>query len=180
MGNWTDKIASNFGNNVESVRKLMDFDKTLLQICLAQLRNTNEKIKSKKLTNLYFLDNAIASLENVRENGSLKIFYETIYNECVVLLVSFFASALKDLFQESTKICLTSGKSTKINKEEIKFQVDLLQGADFDIESYVCDTISNEISFQDMKSIRRNFKKFFECDMEVDETTNNIILAQAC
>ena len=180
MKDRADKITSNFASNVEAVRKLMDFDTTLLQICLSMLKSTNEKIKKSKATNLFFLDKAINSLEDIRENDSLKPFYETIYNECIVLLVSYFASALKDLFSACIEECIISGKSDRLKNQEIKFRVNELQSPVFDLTAFTCDSISQSISFQDMQSIRRAFKEYFGCDMEKNNHMNNIILAQAC
>ena len=178
-----DPIEKSLANNIEGVYKLAEFDRVILDMAIDQL-----KVLEQRLNKDHFIDNpqltatnTRTTLENIRTNDSLKSRFEIINNQCVVLLVSLFASAIGEMYRLAIVVQAITGKSTKLNEEELKFSVEEIVDEEFDIRSRVGQLIADKkgVSFQDMKSIGRSFKDFFEIDVKKDKIVNNIIMAQA-
>ena len=96
-------VTENFEKNVKSVEKLVNFDRQVLGMAITSIGKlhemltgkphsiTNEKINGKR---------TLDQLQNIRKNDSLKLYYSTINIQAVVLLVSYFGSAITDLFRK--------------------------------------------------------------------------------
>jgi len=180
----TDQIKEQFENNAKSVRGLLKFDELILEVSIAQLREVNNKLKNiHEIDNpLLLVDNAIKALENIKKHESLKAQYETMYNQCLVLLVSYFTSAVTDLFIKAVQYSADNGIELKCSKEDFKFSFKELTDYKFDLKGIVGELIvtKNQISFQDMQSSCRAFKKYLSVEIEQNTDINNIILSQAC
>ncbi len=182
MYNRLTQIKSNFADNVAIVEKLMRFDEVVQLFCLNALRKANEGLE--KFGNgcanhpSYNIKPMIQQIEKIRQNDSLQPNYEIMFNQCVVLLVSYFGSAIEDLFQEALQNKIDNKKLGKLGKEEIKLTVDQLVSGKNVVELFISKV---DISFQDMQSIARAFKQYI-CIDEIprDKVVNNIILSQAC
>ena len=99
-----------------------------------------------------------------------------MYNQCIVLLVSYFSSTVEDIFKEAFYARLKSGNPGNLESEEFKITVgQLLYGNISDV--FVQK--NSDINFQNMRSTLRSFEKYIELpEIEQDRAVHNIILAQ--
>lgn len=179
-------IKLNFNSNINSIREFLTFDKILLDFCITQIEKLDERIRNNEeiqLTNLRLLPtDALNQLKSIRQNNSFKSKYETLNNQSLVLLISYFTSALKDIFKESLEY-LALNKREVFKSVEIDFKISLqeLGEYDFNLTKSIGDIIirKKDISFQDMQSIVREFKNYLSIEIEKNELVDNIILAQA-
>lgn len=178
-----DRIAKNLSAQVDDVYKLLEFDATILEHAIARLRELQDRLENvHEIKNPYLsVANTIKSLEDIRSNESLKPRYELINNQCIVLLVSFFGSTVHDLFTVSSTIWLRDALPDSLRKHDLKLTLGELADLEFDLSTQLGELISRKenISFQDMRSIKRAFGDYVGVDIVRDETTNNIVAAQA-
>jgi hypothetical protein len=101
-----------------------------------------------------------------------------------VLLVSYFASALDDVFRAAVPLLLlllNRGKAPALLHEELRVTVEELVALQAEPEAVgELFRSKKDISFQDMQSIVRAFKDYVGVEISRDEHTDNIIIAQAC
>ena len=83
-------VAKAFKANVDLVYELAEFDRVVLDFSLSSLEGLQERLKEKFDNERLLVTNALAVLRQVRTNASLKPKYQHIFNQCVVLLVSYF------------------------------------------------------------------------------------------
>lgn len=171
-----------FEDNVKAVVKLMNFDRDVQDMALQHIRGLHntlldvEKIENEQRNGKRILD----ILERIREADSLRPRYQLIFNQAVVLLVSYFGSALGNLFRHAVQIGI-SVEEKRILSEELNLEVEELLSRGDQINEILGDMIilKKDISFQDMKSVARAFRKYFGIEIEKSSTVNNIILGQA-
>ena len=179
MNNIINDIEKTFKKNVESVYNLMNFDRVLVNHCLGLFKSYSNNLKKIKINSpSYNPVKIIQSLEYIQENDSLRPQYQTIFNQCLVLLVSYFSSAVSEIF----KSCLIYSNSNNLLREEIKISIGELKLLDFNLSENFGELVATkkDISFQDMQSILRAFETYFEYKTEKNKDINNIILSQAC
>jgi hypothetical protein len=179
----TQDFENSFRQNVEYVYNLMEFDNIVLKSAIDSLVEMKKKLKENHFDNpLIVVEGTLKSLQQIRNNGSLRPKYETIYNQCIVLLVSYFDSTVGDAFRYFLTARLKHGVDDRIADEEIKISLRDLEASDFSLAGSIGNIIVREkkISFQDMKSIARAFEYYFGIQIEQDATVNNIVLGQAC
>jgi len=178
-------VSDTFDKNVKSVEKLVNFDRHVLGMAISSIETLHDRlvqppleIDNEKLNGKRTLD----QLKQIRKNDSLKLYYSTINNQAVVLLVSYFGSAVADLFRQASESAVHTHEESYVLNAEIKLSVkDLIEFQSTDKHSVGNILIGkSNISFQDMKSIQREFKSYFGISIEKDEEVNNIILSQAC
>jgi hypothetical protein len=173
-----------FGKHRAAVRKLVNFDRDILDFVVDSLRGHVAGMKAAGVSNPHQTgENLLRMLEPIRKNDALRSRYETIFNQALVLLVSYFASAVHTLFREAIREKVTEGdRDTVLAKERLTFTVSELCERGFELPEAIPDALiqANDISWQDMQSIHRAFKKYFEIDMQRDGQVNDIIAAQAC
>ena len=177
------QISENFVKNLSSVNELLEFDQTILQFCILHLEDLEEGLKKARIKNPFFsVEKAIKALKEIKLHGSTKIKYQIITNQSLVLTVSHFASAIHDLFKCCINHAFKNNLSDHLDKEELKFSVKELANIGSNLEDQIGEIITqkNSISFQDMKSIKRSFKSYFNYHIEKTEHVNNIIYGQAC
>lgn len=179
-------IKSTFNKNQESVRQLLNFDRIILDFCIMHIETLEHKLKTNKeiqLTNTHFLPSGtIAALKTIRRNDSLRIEYDSMFNQGLVLAVSHFSSAIHSIFREAiNQACCCCPELLTVSNEDIKITFEELKSYRFDLTLGLGDLVikKKDISFQDMQSVNRAFKTFFNLDIERDSHTNNIIIAQA-
>jgi hypothetical protein len=179
----TDQVIANFRRNIDSVRGLLHFDKVILDFAILQAGELRDKLERHHgLNNPHLLpDRMIQVLKQVRENASLRPKYEAIDNQCLVLLVSHFTSAIREMFANCLPIAIASEKAIEARKQEIRITLGDLQVINFQILDYLGEIVATQkdISFQDMQSIHRSFQTYFGFAMPKNRITNNIIMAQA-
>ena len=177
-------VLEAFQTHVESVHRLMNFDRDVLAHAIEAIEGLQER-----LTQHHKLDNphltaarTLQILRGYRKHDSLRPRYRTIFNQALVLLVSYFGSAVHDAFRAGVSAALASEKETPLLREQLKISFAELKEANFDLRRRAPDLLVNakDISFQDMKSIARAFKENLGVEIERTPAVNEIILAQAC
>ncbi len=177
-----NQTIDHFRKNVESVYDLVDFDRYVLDFALAQVSSLKSAQAITRLqTNA--IENAERALQNVKTNNSLRPKYKVIFNQCIVLLVSYFGSAVSDIFKDYLTECLRQGRLLPgCKKEEIKLSFDELQAINYNVLENIGDIVvsTKNISFQDMQSIARAFRDWLGYEPPQGRNVNNIIVGQAC
>lgn len=178
MENKLNSIIESFEGNLGKVETLLTFDRFLQEFCLIGLRKAKKGLDSFGNQNDRFsVDNTISQIEQIRGNASMKMNYEIMHNQCIVLMVSYFSSVLEDIFKEAFRAILNSGNLGKLESEEFKITVGQLHSGDI---AEVFIQKKNDISFQDMQSTIRSFRDYIGISqIERGEVVDNIILAQA-
>ena len=91
-------IQSSFENNLRSVQELIDFDHTVLEGATHNIERLRADLDDRTPSVAERVGRTVQMLRNIRDNDSMRSHYATIYNQCVVLLVSHFGSALHSIF----------------------------------------------------------------------------------
>ena len=177
-------IKEQFEDNISSVKTLLEFDQFTLQYSINSMKNLNQKlredhgIENPKLT----VDSALKILENIKQNKSINKQYKTIYNQSLVLLVSYYTSTINEIFINCIYDFIKAKNELNILKEEIKISVGQIKKSDFDLSSQIAELIINKknYSFQDMKSTLEALKDCFNFECTKNNDVNNIIYGQAC
>jgi len=177
-------VLEAFERHVESVHRLMNFDRDVIAHAIDAIEQLQERLtQHHKLDNPHLTaERTLQLLRGYREHDSLRPRYKTIFNQALVLLVSYFGSAVHDVFRAGVSKALESDKDTPLLREHLKISLAELKEAHFDLRTRTPDLLVNakDISFQDMKSIARAFKENLAVEIERTTTVNEIILAQAC
>ena len=177
------RIIENFEKNVSSIEKLIVIDEFILDSTIDALEKRQGALEASGIENAGMLgSNTIQSLKNIRKNKSLKPLYRLVYNQSVVLMVSYFSSSLHDLFDFAVTETYTNGVPKKATDKELRFSLEELSILNFDLTASIGSVISKKhnVSFQDMASVRRAFKDYLGIEINRDRTVNNIIVMQAC
>jgi hypothetical protein len=180
-------LEDRFSENVDNVNKLTKLDDDVLVFCIERLKQVKRFLKDQGIQENHQSCNVaqiLHQIENIRENESLKPRYKAMLNQCVVLLVSYFASAIHDIFCLSLSEKIKRGD--KIEKLEGKEALRLpaskmaeLYAGDFsEIGELLAE--QKQISFQDMKSICDALRDYIGYEHPEDKDIHNIILAHAC
>lgn len=198
MNSGIAKALADFEANRESVYRILTFDESIIQVPVQLLRSFDERNRRAwegglkghghlphdaeyQLPARLSVDSIVRTLENIRDHGSLRRQYRIMFNQCIVLLVAHFASAAKNLFQHAIEQALSNGASEAAMKFEVRARAGDLQGLDRPLHSFIADQIASsaDISFQDMNSIRRAFRNYFNLEIARDECVNDIVAAHA-
>jgi serine/threonine protein kinase len=135
---------------------------------------------TKKHPLLKPLQNGILSLKTIREHNSSSPYYEIVYNQSVVLLVSYFESTLEDLFINILSIKISDGT---LNYPTNKIKLNLKE---------LCELITNhenipkvwlsqnEINFQNINHAEATFKDYFGILSCGDKHIDNIKMGALC
>jgi len=177
------RAVENFETNLRSIEQLVRFDDLLIEMVLGPLERHRERLVKAEITNARLLpDGLLATLRNIKRSESLKTYYRALYNQWLVLLVSYFGSAVRDLFVDGAAAAIRERKRDPILKESIKAPIEELAEEHEDPAGFLADLLagSEGLSFQDMQSIGRAFGRYFGADIPRDEVVNDIVLAQAC
>jgi len=179
-------IAKAFKEKVDRVYDLAEFDHVILGFAIRTLERVVESATASEIAQQHRQNVAkeLQHLRDIRKNDSLRSKYQHIFNQCVVLLVSYFGSTIRDLFADCVAERLTSNTpQQKLLDEELKLSVaELLEVSSDEQQRRVGDLLIRkcDISFQDMQSIGKAFSKYCDYGPEKGQDCNNIILGQAC
>jgi hypothetical protein len=173
------EIQGQFERNLDSVKSVLGMDEELVTFTLTLLKGRQEKLKRLENPELD-LTNAIRMVESIRKGGTLSKRFDVVRNQSVVLLVSYFGSALSDLFRLALKNRAATSTSKKLLDFELKLSIADLQQHDFNLVDAFTDYFveKSAISFQDMGSTVRSFRDFLEVEIPKGAMMNNIIAAQ--
>lgn len=177
-------ILDNFSKHVEDVNRFITFDEHVMAYVINAVENLHDHLK-KNYSSKEQINGAreLQMLRNIRDNDSLKPRYSLILNQAIVLLVSYFGSAVEDIFSEAVIKALRSNSSSKLIEGDMKLTVaELLELTENPNDSSIATLFidKKDLSFQDMQAISRAFKEYIGVEITKNKTVNNIILAQAC
>lgn len=179
-----EAIQNQLRNNLQSVIGLTKFDDALISIILSKLTGLSERLSKANIDNPKLLpDDTIRMIEQIHDHNSLQINFRIIYNQSVVLAISFLTSTLEELFKTTLENVLsdTSLLSDYLQKEEIKINIKdltiLNRSFPENLAAYLFDR--KGISFQDMQSTVRTFKNFLDIEIEKDDLQRSLIFVQA-
>lgn len=170
-----------FEHNLAQLSKLVRFDDELLVFVLTPLRRHKERLVQAKVHERLHPNGVIQTLENIKSADSLRGLYQALHNQWLVLLASYFSSAVKQLFVDSVADAIRRGHRKAVLEESVKVTIeDLAAGAD-DLPVLLASVMASNdgVSFQDTQSIGRAFGKYFDFEIPRDEAVNDIILALA-
>ena len=177
-------VLQAFEQHVQSVRRLMNFDRDVLAVTIDHLRILRDDLKKHhKLDNPHLTaERTLTAIEQIRQNDSLRPRYQTIFNQALVLLVSYFGSAVSDIFRRGASLAIENVPESPILKQELRLTVGALRGVTADVQGSIPDLLIEfqDISFQDMQSIGRTFRTYFQVDMDRTSAVNDVIVGQAC
>jgi hypothetical protein len=177
------RAIKNFEGNMALLEQLVRFDDRVLDLILRPLERLRDRLVAREITNQHLLpNNLITTLRNIKNNASLKTHYQALYNQWLVLLVSYFGSAVHDLFVDAAADAIRNRRRPAILKEILEAPVEEFAEEHEDHAAFLAGILASgkDISFQDMQSIGRAFTKYFSVSVEKDATVHDIILAQAC
>ena len=177
-------ILDSFSKHAEDVNRLITFDEHVMTLVIGTVERLHSRLKKEGVQNEQ-LNGArdLLMLNDIRENESLKPRYSLILNQSIVLLVSYFGSAVEEIFSEAVIKTLRNNSSSLLIKEEMKLNVaELLDLTENPNDSSIAALFiyKKDLSFQDMQAIRRAFNDYIGVEITKNKTVNNIILAQAC
>jgi len=175
-------IINQFEVNMKLVADLMDFDRFLMGFALSCVERARARlVKSGFDIAANRMDNSITALRTVRENDSLRSRYDAMTNQCVVLLVSYFSTALEESFKHLLLESIKSDSIDLFSKEIVTITLGQLHKTEFDLSEDIAEIVSSkdDVSFQDMKSVNRVFKKYIGYNHDRNSDLDNIIYGQA-
>ena len=177
-------VVESFRQHVTSVEKLMNFDRDVLEFAVSSLRELKTKLtRHHKLDNPELTaERTLQILEGIREHDSLRPRYQTIFNQALVLLVSYFGSSVHDMFRRGITEALAHDSDSQLLREQVHLSLRDLRDANFELRDLAPDLLvqAKDISFQDMQSIARVFRDYLDVNIDKSEVVNDIILGQAC
>lgn len=176
-------IEERFENQLKSVEELANFDRFLLDFCINHIETLNDRLKKgpPEISNKrYLAENTLNVIKSIRKNDSLRHQYQSIFNSCLVLQVSYFTSTLHDFFRYSFQTLAQENLLPDI-KEDLKLTFKELNELSFNLNNNIGELIlkKKEINFQDMQSICKAYRNYFDIQINKDQKCNTIILAQA-
>lgn len=176
-------ILKNFEQHTSDVDRLIDFDRDVMQVAITTVEDLHSRLVKKGVDNDQLNGTrALMLLRGIRDNESLKPRFSLILNQAIVLLVSYFGSAVEDIFCYAISASLRGSSSSRLRKEEMKLTVAELLEAVANSDDAIAELFieKKDLSFQDMQAIQRAFRDYVGVDIPKDIDVNNIILAQAC
>lgn len=176
-----DKPRQDFIRNTQSVHELVNFDRYVMDFAIERVEGLHRRLAARDLNPVTNGEHALTALRNVRTNDSLRRNYGVIANQGLVLLVSYFGSAVADIFRAAVPRAHAQRVSERLRNEDLKLSLDeLVQYASEPDSIGELFAAKKDISFQDMQSIVRAFEEYIDVKLTRDATVNNIVLGQAC
>lgn len=178
-------VVRNFEDAAASVLRMADLDRAILDSTLTLLHTTQRRLRDHhRLDNPRLtVETAIKSLEGIREHESLRPHYESMFNQCVVLLVSHFTAALADLFHLAVVRALEVGADAPALGEDLR--VSLVEIRDLQASERPLTSLSRlavqkrGMSFQDMQGTVRAFREWSGVEIARSPDMETIIVGQA-
>jgi hypothetical protein len=177
-----DSVRIAFADRVAGVIGLLEFDNFVVDHLVGGLSGVVEELESKRQNSAaQVVSNRLKALTNIRSAQALRPMYGTIHNQCVVLLVSYFDATMGDLFRAAIACALKAGRDVPAGDRSVELSWRSLSKPDAPLEALIAERIvdQDDISFQDMQSIRRAFSKNLGLDLGRGENANDVIVGQA-
>jgi hypothetical protein len=172
-----------FRANLQSVHELMRFDDKVLEFVIIPLDRLARSQTTAGITNpRHRVDGVLRMVRGIKDNQSLKPHYSAMYNQCLVLLVSYFASAARALFVDAVVAAINSGARDELLDAEIRLTPRDVRDASVSTPTILAEAVADgkEMSFQDMQSVDRAFRRYFSVAPDKGQMVNDIIIGQAC
>jgi hypothetical protein len=172
-----------FQEHVSGVRSLMNFDRDVQDMTISHLAELAKTLAATGRDHAYrTVERTRAILQGIRSNDSLRPRYATIFNQALVLLVSYFGSTVADIFRSGVRRELDRDVESKLFGEELRVIIGELRDQKFEIRDAIPELLisSKKISFQDMQSVHRAFRDHLELEVEKTPLVHDIIAGQAC
>jgi len=172
-----------FRANLELVHQLMRFDDLVLEFLIGPLeRLCDRQTKAGIVNSRHRADQVLKLVTGIKRNESLRTYYAAMYNQCLVLVVSYFASATRDLFVNAVMSAIDSGGRTELLDSDVRLTPREIRESAGSVTEILAEAIadSKDMSFQDMQSVDRAFKRYFGVAPEKGPMVNDIIVGQAC
>jgi hypothetical protein len=163
------------------VEGLLEFGNLIIAAAVEGLRKVEDELEAKHLNSLVDLvRNRARMLKNIKSE-SLRPQYEAMFNQCVVLLVSHFGSAVHSLFRTAVQVALRTNSQLPVVNHELRVSWQSVIDSDEPKEVLFAELLisQQDLSFQDMQSIGRAFKNHLKVEIPMDRSLNNIIAGQA-
>jgi hypothetical protein len=145
----------------------------------------NDRLKNgeaTKITNPYYLaDNTLMALKGIKQNHSFTNHYSTIYNQCLVLLVSHFTLAVEEIFSVVLKYQYSNRTLSKNAKNQIQLTLDEMDDVNENptLLKKLLVTKKN-LTFQNMANVVRSFENYLGVHIKGDSKTQDITFAHEC
>lgn len=175
-------VAASVYRNIDTVLRLLTFDRDIVDVAVDVLRSVVDALEEKQLHSLTTrVANRAEALATLSANESLKPQYDAMFNQCVVLLVSYFGSGLHQLFRVSAAEALRRRAELPVRDAKLTVSWRSLEAEETDREALFADLLlaKEDISFQDMGSTTRAFADHLSVNVQRGAVTDNIILGQA-
>lgn len=175
-------LLTSFEGQSAGVVELLDFDALVLDHVVGGLTSIADDLeKQGRHTMATNVRHRLAVVRNIRTAGSLRPRYEVMFNQCVVLLVSYFGSTLGDLFKKGVVLALEANIPVPILDRVIEVSWRQIGKADDQAKQLFADAVveQQKITFQDMQSTGRAFRDNLGVDVKRTDKTNDIIFGQA-
>lgn len=169
--------AAAFDKNVQAVLQLSDLDRGLLDVAIKAIEERDQRLLRSNVENPRMLAGpTLENLRNVRQHDSLRPGFQALVDQSVVLLTSYFASGVSELFQAAIAAALDAKPSDHLRSLQLKLSVGELAELGPEFREVLPSIIAESpgISFQDTKSIARTFAEFFGVAIPRDDITNDI------
>jgi len=176
-----EQIVEGFEINAAGVRDLIDFDRQLLEFSADQMEQLSRSVPQAGLAQK--IQRTADILRGIRNNDSLKPRFQIIYNQAVVLLVSYFGSTVEDIFKLGVSQMLNGGATAAALREtELRLTFGDLEERGWELKESAAELLveKKDLSFQDMQAIARAFREYLEIEVARGPWVDNVILAQAC
>jgi len=166
----------NFKHSLDYIEKLISTPNQVKDIAISGLKDID--FSSLKNTENVKINNLIKCIDNI-SSSTLKREYSIIYNQSCILAVSALESTIEKYFINNIN---SNWKKLNLCDEKIKLSLKELSEYEFNIKPNLGEIILNKsdfINFQDLQSIIRTFKEYFDKNINLNiETKNDVILYQ--
>ena len=173
---------SNFEAQLVKISKMLELDKDVISEAIKQLAELKEGMIKADFGNHHHYPTAtIDLLEGLIRSGANRNKYISLFNQSIVLSVSYFSSTISAIFCDSLWNYLNTTKAfpNKLKKKSVKFSLAELYELNFGFSNELGRMVSRKdnISFQDTKSIKEAFNDYFNVEIQRDKNVDNIIAA---
>lgn len=182
MANLTE-ILERFNANLDEVRGLMAFDQVILDFATNSLANLERDLKENdKLAGAAAkIQKTKVAIEQVSKHGSLAPKYAQMHNQCLVLLVSYFGSALKELYSYGIDALVNSDVESDALDETINLSLrdvsEIVRGKESSYGNIIAQKRS--VEFHEIGSCIEELREVFGVSLADHQITNDIGFAQA-
>lgn len=114
MASRIDDTVLTYTKNIEALNQLADLDRSLIDQTIQQLRERDVRLLKANIDNSRMpAGNTLRNLENLRQNDSLRPGFQALVNQSAVLLPSYFASGVSQLFRKAIAEALEHFKGSR-------------------------------------------------------------------